>query len=263
MKKSALLILSATVALAPCAFSAEAPIIPGTQWKVHDPKRPQPKVVTPGVPSIQEKAGTAPSDAVVLFAGKDLSAWKSIFGGKDPTWKIADDYTEAVPGVGGIATRAKFGPDVQLHLEFATPPPQGESQGRGNGGVFFFGRYEIQILDSYENKTYPDGQAAAIYGQTPPLVNASLPPGKWQTYDIVFIGPRFKDNQLETPAYVTIFHNGVLVQHNTKLIGNTPHGAIGKYEPHGEKGELSLQEHGNPTRFRNIWIRELKPVDSE
>jgi hypothetical protein len=214
-----------------------------------------------GQPSTQEKAGTAPSDAVVLFDGKGLAAWKGIFGGNDAKWKTADDYMEAISGAGGIATRAQFGPDVQLHIEFATPPPDGESQGRGNGGVFFFGRYEIQILDSYNNPTYPDGQAAAIYGQTPPLVNASLPPGQWQTYDIIFIGPRFKDKKLETPAYVTIFHNGVLVQHHTKLIGNTPHGAIGKYEPHEEKGELSLQEHGNPTRFRNIWIRELKPLD--
>jgi hypothetical protein len=168
VKTSALLILTTAVALAPCSLSNDAPIIPGTKWQVHDMKRPQPEVVTPGQPSTQEKAGTAPSDAVVLFDGKGLAAWKGIFGGNDAKWKTADDYMEAVPGAGGIATRAQFGPDVQLHLEFATPPPEGESQGRGNGGVFFFGRYEIQILDSYNNPTYPDGQAALSMGRPRP-----------------------------------------------------------------------------------------------
>ena len=263
MKSSAYFILSTSLVLTLFSFAEQTnPIIPGTKWHVNDSERPQPKVVKPGTPSTPEKAGTAPSDAVVLFAGKDLAAWKG-FGDTEANWKVTDGYVEVVPGKGGLSTRDKFGPDVQFHIEFATPPAKDDSQARGNGGVFFFGRYEIQILDSYENPTYPDGQAGAIYSQMPPLVNASLPPGQWQTYDIVFIGPRFKNGQLETPAYTTIFHNGVLVQNNTKLIGDTPHGAVGKYEPHEEKGELALQEHGNPTRFRNIWIRELKPVDSQ
>jgi hypothetical protein len=228
---------------------------------VHDGERPQPKIVTPGEPSTQEKAGTAPSDATVLFDGKDLAAWKS--GQGDAKWKVGEGYFEVVPGSGTLTTREEFGSDVQLHLEFATPPPEGQGQGRGNSGVFFYGRYEIQIMDAFENPTYADGQPTAVYGQTPPLVNASLPPGKWQTYDIIFKAPRFKDGQLEQPAYVTIFQNGVLTQHHTELLGNTPHKAVGKYEPHSEKGSISLQDHGNPMRFRNMWIRELKPVDTQ
>ena len=239
----------------------DTPLIPGTKWHVHDGTRPQPKIVTPGEPSTQEKAGTAPSDAIILFDGKDLSKWKS--GNNDAKWKVENGYIEVVPKSGTLTTRGEFGPDVQFHIEFATPPPQGSGQGRGNSGIFFYGKYEIQVLDSFNNPTYPDGQATAIYGQTPPLVNASLPPGKWQSYDIVFNGPRFKDGKLERPAFVTIFHNGVLTQNHTQLTGTTPHRAVGTYAPHAEKGFISLQDHGNPMRFRNIWIRELKPVDSE
>jgi hypothetical protein len=235
------------------------PFIPGTKWHVHDGTRPQPKIVTPGEFSTQEKAGTAPSDAAVLFAGEDLSKWRS--GKEDAKWKVENGYFEVVPGTGTLTTREEFGPDVQLHIEFATPPPKGNGQGRGNSGVFFHGRYEIQVLDSYENPTYPDGQATAIYGQTPPLVNASRPPGQWQTYDIIFNGPRFKDGQLVKPAFVTIFHNGVLTQNHTELLGSTPHQGVGKYEPHPEKGNISLQDHNNPMRFRNVWIRELQPIE--
>lgn len=237
------------------------PIIPGTKWHVHDGERPQPKVVTPGEPSTQEKAGTAPSDAVVLFDGKDLSKWKH-GNGKDAQWKVENGYAEVAKG--DIMTKDEFGPDVQLHLEFATPPAKGDGQGRGNSGCFFFGRYEVQILDSFENPTYPDGQATAIYGQMPPLVNASLPPQKWQQYDIIFEGPRFnEDGTVAKPAVVTVLHNGVVTQNRTVLIGNTPHQRVGKYEKHGEKGPIRLQDHGNPMRFRNMWIRELKPVDSQ
>jgi hypothetical protein len=267
MNNSASLFLSACLVLAPCSFAAslgyqDTPIIPGTKWHVHDGERPQPKVVTPGEPSTQEKAGTAPSDAKVLFDGKDLKAWKAM-GDVDAKWKVENGYFEVVPGSGSLWTREKFGPDVQLHIEFATPPPKGDGQGRGNSGVFFYGRYEIQILDSYQNPAYADGQASAIYGQTPPLVNSSRAPGQWQAYDIIFNGPRFKDGKLEKPAYVTVFHNGVLTQNHTELIGNTPHKAVGKYEPHEEKGDISLQDHGNPMRFRNVWIREVKPVDTQ
>jgi hypothetical protein len=241
----------------------DSPLIPGTKWHVHDGERPQPKVVTPGEFSTQEKVGSAPSDAVVLFDGKDLNQWRH-GNGKDATWKVENGYAEVAPKSGDIFTKAEFGPDVQLHLEFATPPPEGDGQGRGNSGAFLFGRYEIQILDSYNNPTYPDGQATAIYGQTPPLVNASRKPGEWQVYDIVFNGPRFNaDGTVAKPASATVFHNGVLTQNNTVLIGDTPHRNVGKYSKHGEKGPIKLQDHSNPMRFRNIWIRELKPVDSQ
>jgi hypothetical protein len=238
----------------------DTPLIPGTKWHVHDGTRPQPKIVTPGEPSTQEKAGTAPSDAVVLFDGKNLAKWKS--GQDDAKWKVENGYFQVAPGTGTLTTKEEFGPDVQLHIEFATPPPVGNGQGRGNSGVFFYGRYEIQVLDSYNNPTYPDGQATAVYGQTPPLVNASLPPGKWQTYDIVFNGPHFKDGKVETPAFVTVFHNGVLTQNHTQLTGATPHRQVGTYTAHPEKGSISLQDHGNPMRFRNVWIRELHPIDT-
>jgi hypothetical protein len=215
----------------------------------------------PGIEPDTERHN-APSDAIVLFGGKDLGKWQS--AGADAKWKVENGYFQVVPGTGTLTTRDAFGPDVQLHIEFATPTPaMGSGQGRGNSGIFFYERYEIQVLDSYDNPTYPDGQATAVYGQTPPLVNASLPPGKWQSYDIVFNGPRFKDGKLETPAFVTIFHNGILTQNHTQLIGATPHRQVGTYTPHPEKGKISLQDHGNPMRFRNVWIRELKPVDSQ
>jgi hypothetical protein len=236
----------------------DTPIIPGTKWHVHDGERPQPTVVTPGEPSTQDKAGTAPSDATVLFDGTDLSKWKMDKDGSDAAWKVEDGHIEVVPKTGYMATRDEFGPDFQLHVEFATPnPPSGNSQGRGNSGVFLFGRYEIQVLDSYENPTYADGGATAIYGYMPPQVNASRPPGQWQTYDIICEGPRFVDGKLAKPLVVTVLHNGVVTQNHTALIGETPHKQVGTYHPHPEKGPIKLQDHGNPMRFRNIWIREL------
>jgi hypothetical protein len=241
----------------------DTPIIPGTKWHVHDGERPQPVVVTPGQPSTQEKVGTAPSDAIVLFDGKDLSKWKMEKDGAEAAWKVENGYMEVVPKSGYMVTKDEFGPDVQLHVEFATPPPEGDGQHRGNSGVFLFGRYEIQVLDSYNNPTYPDGQATAIYGYRPPLVNASLPPGMWQTYDIIFEGPRFKDDKLEKPAVTTILHNGVVTQNHTVLIGETPHKQVGTYHAHPEKGPLKLQDHGNPMRFRNIWIREIQMPSAE
>ncbi len=240
----------------------DTPLIPGTQWHVHDGLRPQPKVVTPGEFPSQAKPSKAPSDAVVLFDGKDLSQWTGKSGSAD--WKVENGYAE-VNGTGDIVTKGEFGPDLQLHVEWASPmPPEATGQGRGNSGIFFFGKYEVQVLDCFENQTYPDGQATAVYGQTPPLVNASLPPGQWQTYDILFSGPRFgADGKLEKPAFVTILHNGVVVQNHTQLLGNTPHKKVGTYEPHPEKGAIKLQDHRNPVRYRNIWVRELKPVDSQ
>jgi hypothetical protein len=232
-----------------------------TKWKIHDPDRPLPPVINPGTPSTQESPGRPPSDAVILFDGKDLSKW-SHKDGSPAKWKTENGYLETVPKSGYIYTREAFG-DCQLHVEFAEPvPPQGESQGRGNSGVFLMGLYEIQVLDSYENKTYADGQAAAVYGQFPPLVNASRPPGQWQSYDIVFHGPRFdKAGKLVRPARATVLHNGVLAQDNVELSGPTAHGKRPPYEGHPEKLPLALQDHSNPIRFRNIWIRELKSND--
>jgi hypothetical protein len=235
------------------------PLIPGTKWHVHDGERPQPRVVTPGE-AYSHKA-PPPSDAIVLFDGKDFSKWKSQSGG-EVKWKIEDGYMETTK-TGRIRTADEFG-DFQLHLEFATPAKvEGTGQGRGNNGVNIFGRYEIQVLDSYENQTYPDGQAGAIYGQSPPLVNASKKPGEWQTYDIIWEGPRWDaDGKLTRKASVTVLHNGVLLHHKKELIGSTPHQRVGDYaKPHPEKGPLELYEHGNPVRFRNIWIRPTGEYD--
>ena len=228
-----------------------------TKWKVHDLSRPVPPVITPGAASTQEAPGRAPSDAVVLFDGKDLSHWAHK-DGSAPKWKVENGYAEVVAKSGYIYTRDGFG-DCQHHLEFAEPtPPKGESQGRGNSGVFLMGLYEIQVLDSYENKTYADGQASAVYGQYPPLVNASRPPGQWQTYDIVFHAPRFDaSGKLTRPARATVIHNGVLVQDNVEISGPTEHGERPPYKAHPEKLPLALQDHGEPVHFRNIWIRNL------
>ena len=234
----------------------DSPLIPGTKWHVHDGERPQPPIVTPGTFPTQEKAGTAPSDAKVLFDGKDISGWKTAKG-EDAKWKVENGYME-VNGTGDVITKDEFGPDVQLHVEWSSAnPPSGVSQGRGNSGVFLFGRYEIQVLDNYGNMTYPDGQATAIYGYMPPQVNAAVPPGQWQTYDIIFEGPRFADGKLVKPAVVTVFHNGVVTQNHTALIGETPHGKVGTYHVHPEKGPIKLQDHHNPDRYRMIWIRDI------
>jgi hypothetical protein len=228
-----------------------------TKWKIHDLNRPLPAVVDPGSASTQDSPGKPPSDATILFDGTDLSKWQH----KDGTpakWKVENGYAEVIPKSGFLYTKQSFG-DCQLHVEFREPtPPHGESQERGNSGVFLMGLYEIQVLDSYENKTYADGQAAAVYGQYPPLVNASRPPGQWQWYDIVFHGPRFDAaGKLLRPARVTVFHNGVLVQDNVEPSGPTEHGERPPYKTHAEKLPLGLQDHNNPIRFRNIWIREL------
>jgi hypothetical protein len=232
-----------------------------TKWKIHDPARPLPPVIDPGTPSTQDSPGRPPSDAVVLFDGKDLSKWAHK-DGSAAKWKVENGYAEVVAKTGYIYTREAFG-DCQLHVEFSEPvPPKGESQERGNSGVFLMGLYEIQVLDSYENKTYADGQASAVYGQYPPLVNASRPPGQWQSYDIVFHGPRFDGSgKLLRPARVTVFHNGVLAQDNVEPTGPTAHGKRPPYEAHPEKLPLALQDHGNPVHFRNIWIRELKSTE--
>ncbi len=232
-----------------------------TKWKIHDLDRPLPPVIDSGTPSTQDSPGRPPSDAVVLFDGKDLSKWTHK-DGSAAKWKVENGYFEVVPKTGYIYTRESFG-DCQLHVEFSEPSPaKGESQDRGNSGVFLQDLYETQVLDSYQSKTYADGHAAAIYGQYPPLVNSSRPPGQWQTYDIVFHGPRFaKDGKLLRPARETVFHNGVLVQDNVELSGPTAHGKRPPYEPQPEKLPLALQDHNHPVRYRNIWIRELKSTE--
>jgi len=229
-----------------------------TTWKIHDLNRPLPAVIDPGTSSTQDLPGRSPSDAVVLFDGKDLSRWVHK-DGSAAKWKVENGYAEVAAKTGYIYTRDSFG-DCQLHVEFAEPvPPKGESQERGNSGVFLMGLYEIQVLDTYENKTYADGMASAVYGQYPPLVNASRPPGQWQSYDIVFHGPRFdKEGKLNRPARVTVLHNGVLVQDNVELSGPTAHGERPSYKAQPDKLPLALQDHGNPVHYRNIWIRELK-----
>lgn len=237
----------------------DTPQIPGQKWKVHDIARPNPPVVDPGPAG---KPAPAPSDAVVLFDGTNLDAWQAGDGGTAGWTILPDGSMEVKAGTGDIMTKEHFG-DCQLHVEWASPKtPVGESQQRGNSGVFFFGRYEIQVLDSYENQTYADGQAAAIYGQYPPDVNASRGPGEWQTYDIMFEAPVFDGDKLVKPAYATVIHNGVLVQNHRALIGPTQHRAVATYSPHEAKGEIKLQDHGNPVRFRDIWVRPLTSQDA-
>lgn len=227
----------------------DTPLLPGGRWHVHDGLRPQPVVVTPG-----NAAGRAPSDARVLFDGISTDAWK---GG---AWRIEGDAL-VVAGRGGIETKEHFG-DCQLHLEWRAPEVDPDApaagQGRGNSGVFFFGIYEVQILDCYENRTYPDGMTGALYGQQPPMVNACRAPGEWQTYDILFRAPRFSaGGELESPALVTVLHNGVALHHGEAMIGATRHREVASYRAHGPRGPISLQEHGNPLAFRNIWVRDL------
>ena len=224
------------------------------QWKVHDPARPHPPVVTPAP---QDNPVPPPSDAIVLFNGKDLSEWCGEEGDPAP-WKLVDGFMTP-PGTGhDLFTKRSFG-DIQLHVEWSAPlPARGSGQGCGNSGIFFMGLYEIQILDSFENETYADGQAASLYGQHPPLVNACLPPGEWQTYDILFRHPRFHpDGTLAGPARLTAFHNGILVQDDVEFQGPTTWLQVMPYTFHPDRLPLSIQDHGNPVRFRNIWVREL------
>jgi hypothetical protein len=233
----------------------DTPLIPGSKFKVHDSSRPQPRVVTVG-----DDNAMPPSDAVVLFDGKDISGWLNKENAP-AQWKVENGYMEVVPGTGYIHTKEEFG-DCQLHLELASPTEvKGDGQGRGNSGVFMMRKYEIQVLDCYQNPTYADGTSAAIYGEFPPLVNPNRAPGKWQTYDIIWIAPRFDGEKLITPARATVLFNGVVVHHDVALTGPTTHRAVLEYEAHPAKGALELQDHGDLVRFRNIWYRPLKGYD--
>src|SRR5690349_8553794 len=229
----------------------DTPMLPGGKWHVHDGERPQPKVIDPGTFSTQETPGKPPSDAIVLFDGTDLSKWEGP-NGRPAGWKVANGYMEIDPKTGSIQTKEKIG-DCQLHVEWATPSPPNlkqHGQERGNSGILFFsGKYEVQVLDSWENPTYPDGQAAALYGSFPPLVNASRKPGEWQVYDIVFEVPRFDGDKLVKPAAFTVFHNGVVVHNHAVLWGETQHKQFPVYHPHPPEGHLMLQNHGNNGRY--------------
>jgi hypothetical protein len=221
------------------------------KYTVHDETRPKPAVITPA-----EQFGQPPSDAIILFNGKDLSEWAGDKAG-DAKWKVENGYME-VNKTGSIHTKKSFG-NCQLHIEWATPAKvEGSSQGRGNSGIFLMSRYELQVLDSYDNPTYADGQAASIYGQYPPIVNACRKPGEWQSYDVSFLRPIFDESgKCVRPARITVLHNGVVVQNNVEIQGLTAHKQKAKYNRHDDKLPISLQDHGNPMRFRNIWLREL------
>jgi len=267
----------AAVGLAGAIVVAAEKIGPQQPWssfKVHDMTRPAPPVVTPGTFSTPEQPGKPPSDAIVLFDGKDLSQWEAVDGaalarGKgvgegEPTFKVEDGVALSY-GPKYMETKEKFG-DVQLHLEWAEPtPPKGDSQGRGNSGVFLMGRFETQVLDSFNNPTYPDGQCGAIYGQYPPQVNACRPPGEWQVYDIIFHHPRYEGDKLVEPAYITTIQNGVLLQDHQRIEGPTAHMRVASYPENDklESGPIALQYHGNPVRYRNIWVRPLEALQEQ
>ncbi len=228
----------------------ENPIIPGSQYRVHDTTRPQPPVVTPGV------CGAAPSDATILFDGTSLDGWVGRDGGTPP-WTLSGGTMEVVPSSGNIKTKAEFG-SCQLHLEFRSPHViTGDGQGRGNSGVFLMGLYEVQVLDCYENTTYADGITGAIYGQFPPLANACRKPGDWNSYDIIWEAPVFKGEELVTPAYLTVILNGVVLHHHKELQGPTLHKETTQYKAHPPVGPLELQDHGDLVAFRNIWYRPI------
>ncbi len=224
----------------------DTPKLPWCEWLVHDPDRPAPKRVDPGPAG---PPAPVPADAVVLFDGKDLSAWQ-------PSEDKVEDGC-IVTGHGNLTSKQNFG-DCQIHVEWMAPAHfQGPWYNQGNNGVFLMGLYEIQIFDSFNEKIYPDGQAAAIYGQTPPLVNATRPPGQWQTYDIVFKAPVFDGGKLVKPARVTIFHNGLLAQLNEEIHGETGHRIIPEYKQKISRGPLAFGGHDCPVRFRNVWVRPL------
>ena len=241
---------------------SDTPVIPGQKWKVHDVSRPAPPMVTPGA-----KPGDAPSDAIVLFNGKDLSQWVTPGKGADkgkmvePQWTVKDGYMFAATKSGDLVSKEKFG-DCQIHVEWSAPAEvDGASQWRSNSGILIMNQYEIQVLDSWNNPTYADGQAASIYGQWPPLKNASRKPGEWQYYDIIFEAPKWEGDKMVVHPFVTILHNGVLMHHRQEIIGPMAHRTVRQFVKHGAEEPLALQDHDTRARFRNIWVRKLKGYD--
>jgi hypothetical protein len=275
MTRQKFLQLSAAAALGATALRAQqqgapnpdlgfkdTPMLPNLPYHVHDSDRPQPRQITPA-----ETPGGAPSDAVVLFDGKDLSKWTQRGRGQargqmeDAQWKVENGYFQAAPGTGDLLTRDKFG-SCQLHIEWASPnPPTGTSQNRGNSGVLIMTRYEIQVLDAWDNPTYADGRAGAIYGQWPPLVSPAKKPGEWNVYDIVFEAPKFDGEKLLKPAYITLFYNGVCVHNRKESMGPMVYRQVAHYTPHPETDAIMLQDHGHPVRYRNVWVRPFGEYD--
>src|SRR5262245_26149197 len=242
----------------------DTPMLPNQPWHVHDSNRPHPKVVVPGA-----TPGAPPSDAVVLFDGKDLSKWqqrgRGINAGKlvDGRWKVENGYFECGGGTGDLISREKFG-DGQYHIEWSSPTEvRGNSQGRGNSGFIIMSRYEVQILDMFNNVTYADGGAGAIYGQWPPMATPVKKPGEWNTYDVMFEAPRFDGDKLVSPAYLTVIYNGVVVHHHKASLGTMVYRQVAKYTAHGLEEPLMLQDHNNPVRYRNIWVRRIPPYDQK
>ncbi|MCG8309512.1 MAG: DUF1080 domain-containing protein [Cytophagales bacterium] len=231
-------------------FDSKAQKGPTLEPKLTEVWEPVPAKVTPG------ENNAAPSDAIILFDGKDLNEWVNSKGGP-AEWIVEEDAMTVKPKTGAIKSKLKFS-DFQLHIEWRAPSEiVGEGQGRGNSGIFMMEKYELQVLDSYESKTYSNGQAGSIYKQSIPLVNACKGPGEWQTYDVIFMAPEFTEQgTLKSPARITVLHNGILIQNNFELKGPTEYNRLPKYEAHG-KGSITLQDHGNPVSYRNIWIREL------
>jgi hypothetical protein len=225
----------------------DTPRLPNSPWRVHDRQRPQPPMVEPG-----DGPAAPPADAIVLFHGKDLSQWEG--GSANGVENGCINILKA----GQISTKKHFG-DCQLHVEWATPAKaDGNNLNWGNSGILFFGKYELQIIESHDSKIYADGIAGAVYGQTPPLVNASRKPGQWQTYDVVFTAPRFDGDKVTKPASFTVMWNGVLVQCHTPSLGPMKHRAVATYDSRETTGPIVLQQHGSAVRFRNIWVRPLK-----
>jgi hypothetical protein len=240
----------------------DTPQLPDQKWKVHDMTRPRARKVAPGQPFTE----TPPSDAIVLFDGKDLSHWvQTARGGQvqEPKWKVENGYMEIVPRTGRLQTKEKFG-DCQLHVEWMIPKGvTGQGQGRGNSGVELMTRYEVQVLESHDNLTYADGAAGAMYGAWPPLVNPARPEGEWNVYDIVFEAPKFEGDKVVKPAYFTVLFNGVLVHNHQAQLGQTIWRQVAKYTPHEPEAPLSLQDHSQAVRYRNIWIRRLTKYDEQ
>ena len=242
----------------------DTPLIPGQTWRVHDVDRPMPPVIEPGLNSTGAAFSSPPSDAHVLFDGSNADAWTHRSGEPCGWALVAGGAMEVTPRTGDIRSKQEFG-TCQLHVEWRAPTEiYADSQGRGNSGVFLLGLYEIQVLDGYDNPTYADGVTAAIYGQYPPLVNACVPPGDWHNFDVVFETPKYENGKLMKPATMTVFHNGLLVHLRQEMQGPTQHRALASYaQPHGPKGPLVLQDHGDRVQFRNIWVRELEKLQAD